>query len=129
MLLTVPISPGELLDKITILQIKAERIADQSRLALVHRELELLSKVANQHVPASEELAKLQVELKKVNEALWDIEDEIRIHEKKKDFGARFIELARSVYFSNDRRAEVKGQINGLLGATIQEVKSYESYE
>jgi hypothetical protein len=121
----VPIAPGELLDKVTILEIKQERITDESKRAHVRHELELLRGVCRKSVPASPRLEELTRELKHVNETLWDIEDEIRRCERQQAFTARFIELARSVYLTNDRRSEIKREINGLLGSSIIEEKWY----
>ncbi|MDX8492004.1 DUF6165 family protein [Mesorhizobium sp. VK22B] len=125
----VEIAPGELLDKISILEIKAENIADISKRANVLLELEQLSRVRDEHLPTSEKLAGLYVELKAVNQELWLVEDNIRVEELNKRFGDRFIELARSVYRTNDRRAALKREINLLLKSAIIEEKSYESYD
>ncbi|BCG94771.1 DUF6165 family protein [Mesorhizobium sp. 131-2-1] len=125
----VEIAPGELLDKISILEIKAASIADASKLVNVLHELEQLSRVRDEHLPASATLASLYAELKAVNQALWVIEDDIRVEELNKRFGDRFIELARGVYRTNDRRAALKREINVLLSSAIIEEKSYENYE
>jgi hypothetical protein len=125
----VEIAPGELLDKISILEIKAANIADASKRANVLLELEQLSRVRDEHLPASEALAGLYADLKAVNQALWVIEDDIRVEELNKRFGDRFIELARNVYRTNDRRAALKREINLLLSSAIIEEKSYENYE
>lgn len=122
------IAPGELIDKITILRIKAERIADEAKLKNVRTELELLNETLAKAVPASDELSRLDAELQKVNEELWVIEDDIRDCERNKDFGEDFIRLARAVYVTNDRRAALKKEINLLLGSTIVEEKSYAEY-
>lgn len=121
----VEIAPGELLDKISILEIKSERITDAAKLTHVRVELESLRAAAAKAVPTSPALQSLADELKSVNAALWDIEDEIRRCERGADFGPRFIELARSVYRENDRRAAMKKQINALLGSKLIEEKSY----
>jgi hypothetical protein len=126
--IVVPVSPGELLDKITILRIKSERIADAGKRANVVHELDLLSETADDTLPPSGPLDRLVEELQSVNEALWDIEDAIRDCERAADFGPRFVELARSVYVTNDRRAALKRQINELLGSAIVEEKSYNAY-
>jgi hypothetical protein len=123
----VPISAGELLDKITILQIKSERISDAAKLENVHHELSVLSAVRNRAIPASTEVEALTAELQRVNEALWDVEDEIRLCERRKDFGPRFVELARSVYRHNDHRSLLKRRLNDLLGSALKEEKSYAS--
>ncbi len=125
--LAVPISPGELLDKISILEIKLERIADRLKQSRVGRELQMLSEV-RQFLPHTIDLAGLTTELKSVNARLWDIEDAIRDCERRQDFGSNFIELARSVYRQNDRRAALKRQINELLGSRLIEEKAYASY-
>lgn len=127
--ITVEIAPGELLDKLTILEIKSERIADAAKLANVTLELDSLTTARKLAIPESAELDELVRRLKAVNEALWDIEDEIRRCERDQDFGPRFIELARSVYRQNDRRAAVKRQINELLGSKLIEEKDYAPYE
>lgn len=128
MALLVPVSWGELLDKISILQIKSERMSDTMKVANVRHELELLLGVRNRDVTESPELAHLEQELRKVNESLWDIEDEIRLCEKDGIFDDRFIQLARSVYFTNDQRAQLKYRVNMLLGSEVVEEKSYEQY-
>ncbi len=124
----IPGSPGELIDKITILEIKFEKILDVSKRMNVGRELEALSISLEQNIIISTELAALKLNLKKVNEVLWDIEDDIRSCERKSDFGPIFVKLARSVYFQNDRRAALKKEINILLGSDIIEEKSYAKY-
>jgi hypothetical protein len=126
--LLIEVAPGELLDKIAILEIKRERIADPGKLVNVHRELEALRAVAEEALPDSPDLRRLRQELKSVNERLWGIEDEIRLCERRQDFGSRFVELARSVYHKNDRRAAVKRQINELLQSRLVEEKSYTDY-
>jgi hypothetical protein len=128
MSIKVEVSWGELLDKVTILQIKAERIQDAAKLANVNRELETLAAERGQALGLHPGCGALEVELKTVNEALWDIEDEIRDCERRKDFGARFIELARAVYITNDRRCNLKRQVNDLLGSALTEEKSYQAY-
>jgi len=125
----IPISPGELLDKITILQIKAERIADPAKVANVKTELDMLSKVWRETVEVDAEITRLTADLKTVNEALWQIEDDIRDEERNKRFGERFIELARAVYVTNDERANAKKMVNLHLNSTIVEEKSYQDYK
>jgi len=117
-----------LLDKITILQIKAERISDPAKVANVKTELDLLSKVWNETIEADAEIAALTAELKSINEALWEIEDDIRDEERHLRFGERFIELARAVYVTNDDRANAKKKVNLHLNSTIVEEKSYQDY-
>ncbi|MEP3071855.1 DUF6165 family protein [Maricaulis sp.] len=122
------IAPGELIDKITILRIKSERIGDEAKLKNVRTELDILQKTQAAEVPQSDEMVRLEDALKTVNEALWEIEDDIRDCERKGDFGAEFIRLARAVYVTNDKRAALKKEINLLLGSTIVEEKSYAEY-
>lgn len=124
----IPISPGELLDKITILRIKSDRIDDTEKLGNVRRELELLDNIWSQSVKQDTTIQHLTEELTSINEALWDIEDDIRDEERQKNFADRFIELARSVYVTNDKRAEAKKKINIHLGSDIVEEKSYQEY-
>lgn len=126
--LSVPISYGELIDKITILEIKAERIRDPAKLANVRTELDMLSATWSSHAASKTDIAAERDRLKAVNLALWVIEDDIRVKEKAQTFDAQFIELARSVYFQNDERAAIKKAINVKLGSTLIEEKSYEDY-
>jgi hypothetical protein len=123
----VPISPGELLDKITILRIKAARIDDAAKLANVKLELSLLEATWREAVGSTDVSAEEQA-LHAVNERLWVIEDDIRDQERAKTFGSRFIELARAVYVENDERAAIKKRINVKLGSRIVEEKSYKPY-
>ena len=124
----IPISPGELLDKITILQIKSERINDANKLVNVHKELKTLNAIWSQSVTHDNTIKQLTEELTSINESLWDIEDDIRDEERQKNFGERFIELARSVYVTNDKRADAKKKVNLHLGSEIVEEKSYQDY-
>ena len=124
----VPVSFGELLDKIAILQIKSERMNDPAKLANVRNELSALEKTWMAHPAASTDIVRLRADLKAVNERLWDIEDDIRIKEKAQAFDEGFIKLARSVYFQNDERARLKREINAALGSAYVEEKSYEDY-
>jgi hypothetical protein len=124
----VPISWGELFDKISILSIKAERLADASAANNVERELHALIQIS-QSIPQSDLLARLNEALSAVNRRLWDIEDDIRQKEAEKAFDADFIALARSVYKNNDLRAKIKRDINEALGSEIVEEKQYKSYE
>jgi hypothetical protein len=123
--LLAPISVGELLDKISILELKAEAITDSAKRSNVMHELALLDAVRGREVAAAPELAALYAELKSVNRALWQTEDELREHERGGQFDGRFIDLARSVYRDNDRRAALKRRINQLTGSEIVEEKSY----
>ena len=128
MLLTVQTSPGEFLDKLTILEIKAERITDAAKLANVRRELELMRATWNASPLAGRDVSAPVAELRRANEALWDIEDRIRDKEAARAFDAEFVELARSVYRTNDRRAAIKRQLNVTLGSELIEEKSYRPY-
>ena len=124
----VPVSPGEVLDKITILEIKSERMTDPGKVANVRVELALLQDTWAKAVKEDDVIHDLHAQLKEINEALWEIEDDIRDKERVKEFDQRFIELARSVYFTNDRRSEVKKKLNLHLGSQIIEEKSYQDY-
>ena len=124
----VPVSPGEVLDKITILRIKAARIKDAVKLANVRRELELLEQTWSGSAYARHDIARDETALQAVNERLWEIEDRIRDKERAQAFDAEFIALARSVYVENDERAAIKKRINVALGSTIVEEKSYAAY-
>ncbi len=124
----VPVSFGELLDKIAILQIKSERMVDPAKLANVRNELSALERTWMGHPAAGGDIARLRADLKSVNERLWVIEDDIRIKEKAQAFDAEFIELARSVYIENDQRARIKKDINLALGSAYVEENSYEDY-
>lgn len=124
----IPISPGELLDKITILRIKSQRIKDAEKLANVQKELTMLDTIWSKSVSIDQAIRQLTDELTSINEELWDIEDDIRDEERHKRFEDRFIELARSVYVTNDKRAETKKKVNLHLGSNIVEEKSYQDY-
>lgn len=126
--ISVPVSFGELLDKIAILQIKSERMTDQAKLANVHNELAALEKTWMAHPAASQDVARLRADLKAVNERLWVIEDDIRLKEKAQAFDDEFVRLARSVYIENDTRARLKKEINLALGSSYVEEKSYQDY-
>lgn len=121
----VEIGSGDLIDKITILEIKSERIGDPAKLAHIRHELAMLETVRRTHLLDTPALARLEGELKDVNRRLWDVEDDIRNCESRADFGPAFIELARAVYITNDRRAALKKAINLATGAAIVEEKSY----
>ena len=127
-MIRIDVGPGELVDKLTILEIKAARIADAGKRANVELELATLRRARDEAIVPSPALAALTAELKRINEALWDIEDDIRACERAQDFGPRFVALARSVYRHNDQRAAVKRRINELLSSTIVEEKSYAQY-
>lgn len=124
----VPTSPGELIDKLTILRLKTERIADPRKLANVRHEQAVLLVTADAHLPPSDRLSELWDALYEINARLWVIEDEIRDCERDGDFGPRFVALARAVYRVNDERAAVKKAINLHLGSAIVEEKSYADY-
>jgi len=127
-LIQTPVSYGELIDKITILEIKSRRIADAAKLANVRNELDLLNATWANDAAARTDISAERARLLAVNELLWDIEDRIRLKEKAQAFDAEFIELARSVYFRNDERAAFKREINLKLGSQLVEEKSYQDY-
>ncbi|WP_431636565.1 DUF6165 family protein [Dyella sp. KULCS107] len=127
-LIQTPVSFGELIDKITILEIKSQQIRDEVKLANVRTELDLLSATWAAHPASRTDIADERARLLTVNQALWDIEDHIRLKEKAQAFDAEFIELARAVYFRNDERAAVKREINLKLGSQLVEEKSYQDY-
>jgi hypothetical protein len=126
--ISVEVSPGELIDKITILGIKLERIEDEDKLKNVKLEWETLTRARDEAIEATPELEKLTADLKESNERLWEIEDDIRQCERDKDFGDKFVELARAVYANNDQRSRLKREINELLGSRLIEEKSYAAY-
>ena len=128
MKIETPISVGELLDKISILEIKSEKVKDNNKLVNINLELTILRSVADQSLGDYENLEKRISELKLINSELWDIEDKIRIEEKNKNFDDDFIFLARSVYITNDKRFDVKNKINNEFGSIIKEEKSYQKY-
>jgi hypothetical protein len=123
-----PVSFGELLDKVCILQIKSERMTDPVKVANVRKELVALERTWNEHPASNVDVSALMKRLKAVNERLWVIEDDIRILEKEQRFDNEFVELARSVYFENDERANIKKEINLALGSAYVEEKSYQDY-
>ena len=125
---TVEISIGEFFDKLTILEIKRERIQQPEKLANIKTELDALNALLDELPFSRDDVADDVSELKAINEKLWVIEDDIRDEERQKRFGERFIELARSVYVTNDRRAEAKKKLNLHLGSAIVEEKSYQDY-
>ena len=122
------ISAGELLDKISILEIKLEKIKDKTSQKEVDKEYKILKKVQNSSLELTEKMKTLFNEIKKVNLNLWNIEDKLRICEKNKDFGQSFIKLARDVYLINDKRSKIKSKINEVLGSNIKEIKQYVDY-
>ena len=127
MLINTPISLGELVDKISILMIKKKNISDSVKLQHVDKELEFLQKTLKKYI-SEHEINEFLLKLVNINSKLWDIEDDIRECERKKLFDQTFIDLARSVYFTNDERAKVKNDINKTFGSELVEVKSYEEY-
>lgn len=128
MILSVPVSVGEVVDKVTILEIKSDRISDQGKLRNIATELDALRPLVSGGVFDTDEVTALADALREVNGELWDIEDDIRAEEAAGRFGERFIELARAVYVTNDRRAELKKKINLATGSELVEEKSYEDY-
>jgi hypothetical protein len=127
-LIQTPVSYGELIDKITILEIKSRRIADDAKLANVRNELDLLNATWANHAASKTDIGDERARLLAVNELLWDIEDRIRLKERAQAFDQEFIELARAVYFRNDERAAFKREINLKLGSQLVEEKSYQDY-
>jgi len=126
--ITAQISCGELIDKITILKIKAERITDPEKLKNVRTELEILQKTCEQYIADYQSIAALEKTLQQINQDLWDIEDAIRVKERNKEFDDEFIQIARSVYTTNDKRCVIKKEIDRVLGSRITEEKSYEEF-
>jgi hypothetical protein len=124
----VPVSFGELLDKLSILEIKSERMSDPDKVANVRRELQALQATWSAHPASRVDVTDLRAALKAVNERLWVIEDDIRLKEKAQAFDDEFIRLARAVYFENDERANLKKRLNLALGSTYVEEKSYQDY-
>ena len=124
----VEVSVGELLDKISILEIKQEKIKDQDKLKFINLEHKILKEQLNQNVKSDDKLEDLFQSLKEINAKLWVIEDDKRQCEKDKDFGEKFIKLSRDVHFLNDDRAKIKLEINNLTGSAIKEIKEYTSY-
>ena len=122
------ISVGELLDKISILEIKQKNIKDEQKIKIISKELESLNYTLKKDVHITDEIKSLYEDLKKINIKLWNIEDGKRDCERNGDFGAKFIQLARSVYIENDQRAKIKNKINKISGSNISEVKSYDEY-
>ena len=123
------ISPGELLDKISILEIKIEKVKDKNSLEEIKKEYKILKEIQTSSIEITGKIKDLFQSVKNVNVKLWNIEDKLRICEKNKDFDKNFIELARSVYFANDERAELKSKINKILKSNIREIKQYDNYK
>ncbi len=128
MVIQIPASPGEVLDKLTILDIKLARIAEPAKRANVAREHAALAAAWQAAVAEPDTVEALRIALREVNERLWDVEDALREHERRGEFGPAFVELARAVYRTNDRRAALKAEINTLLGSALREEKSYAEY-
>ena len=122
------ISAGELLDKISILEFKLDKIKGEENLEEINKEYKILKDVQNSSIEITEKLKTLLKEIKKVNLNLWNIEDELRICEKNKNFGQSFIKLARDVYLNNDKRSKIKSKMNEVLGSNIKEIKQYVDY-
>ena len=122
------ISPGELLDKISILEIKLDKIKNKNSQEEINKEYKVLKEVKNLNINLTEKVKQLCEEIKEVIHKLWNVEDKLRICEKNKDFGKNFIELAREVYFNNDKRSKIKSEINKILGSNIKEIKQYVNY-
>ena len=122
------ISAGELIDKISILEIKLEKIKNKASQDEINKEYNILKEVQNSSIEMTEKLKTLLKEIKEVNLNLWNIEDKLRICEKNKDFGQTFIELARGVYLNNDKRSQIKSKINEVSGSNIKEIKQYVDY-
>lgn len=123
--IAVNVSPGELIDKLTILELKLSRIVDPAKLANVRREHELLKRTADLHIATTARLAELRSELYEANTTIWDVEDQLRDHERRQDFGEAFVSAARRAYQANDQRSLIKRRINELLGSALIEEKSH----
>ena len=124
----IPVSSGELVDKISILKIKRKKIINKSKLQNINKELSLLNKIYKNNFQKNKKILLYEKKLININKKLWDIEDKIRFHESKKNFNQKFINLARAVYLNNDERSKIKKKINKLTGSHLIEEKSYKSY-
>ena len=124
----IPVSSGELIDKISILKIKRKKIINKSKLRNINKELSLLNKIYKNNFKKNKKILLYEKKLIKINKKLWDVEDKIRLLESKKNFNQKFIDLARAVYINNDQRSEIKKKINELTGSPLIEEKSYKSY-
>ena len=122
------ISAGELLDKLSILEIKLNKIKNPALLQEIKKDYNIINEAKNKNINSSDEINVLYIDLKKINEQLWEIEDKIRLCEKNSDFKDKFIQLARDVYLKNDKRSKIKLEINKILGSNIKEVKQYTQY-
>ena len=126
--LQIAVPPGELVDKVTILEIKLERIKDATKLRNIAHEYAVLAATMKEKIAETPALAALRADLKRANEAIWQAEEDVRAFERRQDFGRPFVEAARSVYFNNDRRAELKRRINEMFGSKLIEEKSHDPY-
>ena len=126
--ITIPVSSGELIDKISILKIKRKKIINKSKLQNINHELSLLNKIYKNNFKKNKKILLYEKKLIKINKKLWDVEDNIRLLESKKKFNQKFIDLARAVYINNDQRSEIKKKINELTGSYLIEEKSYKLY-
>ena len=122
------ISAGELLDKLSILEIKLNKIKNPALLQEIKKDYNIINETKNKNINSSNEINVLYTDLKKINEQLWEIEDKVRLCEKNSDFKDKFIQLARDVYLKNDKRSKIKLEINKILGSNIQEIKQYTRY-
>ena len=122
------ISAGELLDKLSILEIKLNKIKNPALLQEIKKDYNIINEAKNKNINSSDEINVLYTDLKKINEQLWEIEDKIRLCEKNSDFKDKFIQLARDVYFKNDKRSKIKFEINKISGSNLQEIKQYTQY-
>ena len=122
------VSAGELLDKLSILEIKLNKIKNPALLQEIKKDYNIINEAKNKNINSSDEINVLYTDLKKINEQLWEIEDKIRLCEKNSDFKDKFIQLARDVYLKNDKRSKIKLEINKILGSNIREVKQYTQY-
>ena len=124
----IEVSAGELLDKISILHIKLDKIKDKNSLDFIKKEYDILIQERDKNIDLNDEINNLYIELKTVNEKLWIIEDEKRLYEKNSKFDEKFIQVSRDIHFLNDRRAVIKLNINKILGSNIREIKLYTKY-
>ena len=122
------ISAGELLDKLSILEIKLNKIKNPALLQEIKKDYNIVKETKNKNINSSSEISILYTDLKKINEQLWEIEDKIRLCEKNSDFKDKFIQLAREVYIKNDKRSKIKFEINKISGSNLQEIKQYTQY-
>jgi hypothetical protein len=126
-MITVPVSVGELIDKLSILHVKKTKVSNEQKLTFINTEFELLYNMSSYYLN-DEEISKLYHKLVEINSKLWDVEDELRVIESTKEFDVKFIELSRKVYYTNDERFSVKNKINELTNSDIREQKDYKNY-